>query len=288
MSAADPDTVVRGTRLRASVIVVGDEILGGFVQDTNSGWIAGRLRIAGVPLDRVVTVPDEAAAIDEALQTELRRDRPRVVLTSGGIGSTPDDLTLEAVAVSLGTVLRTEPSIDARITHALERSAAQGAVVTAEHERAIRKMAQVPREAYLLPGATGVAPGVAIDLDGGAGADDGATIVILPGVPGELRRIVTQGVEPALLAGRGRPQHIVEITHDYPESALSPALEWLVVAFPDVQIGSYPGTHCLVRLRGARERVELAAEAVRGAVAELGGDAGAADLRARWQRQWSG
>ncbi len=275
------------TSLRVSVIVIGDEILGGFVQDTNSGWIAGRLAALGVPLDRVVTVPDDAAAIDEALTTELARARPRVVLTSGGIGSTPDDLTLEAVAASLGTGLRTEPLLDGRISEVLARTRAQGATVTPEHERALRKMAQVPRDAYLLPGAHGIAPGVAVDVDGGAGRDGGATVVVLPGVPGELRRIVAAGVEPALLAGRGTPLHVVELTHEYPESALSPTLEALVARFPDVAVGSYPGRVCTIRLRGPRDRAEEAGAVVREALAALDRDASAPGMRARWQQRWS-
>ena len=88
--------------LRASIVVIGDEILGGFVHDTNSHWLAGQLQTHGIPLDRVQTVPDTMAAIDEGLRMELGRSRPRLILTSGGIGSTPDDLTMEAVAATLG------------------------------------------------------------------------------------------------------------------------------------------------------------------------------------------
>ncbi len=84
--------------LEASVVVIGDEILSGYVHDANSGWLAERLRVHGVPLTRVSVVPDEHEAIDEALQAELARSRPRLIITSGGIGSTPDDLTYEAVA----------------------------------------------------------------------------------------------------------------------------------------------------------------------------------------------
>jgi len=275
-------------RLRVSIVVIGDEILGGFVQDTNSGWIAQRLTVLGVPLDRVVTVPDDLASIDEALQTEVARSRPRLVLTSGGIGTTPDDLTLAAVAVSLGTELHVQPEIDERITRALEWTARQGVTVTTEHESAMRKMAQVPRDSYLLPGALGVAPGVAVDLEGGSGSDGGATIVVLPGVPEELRRIFLEGVEPALLAGRGEPQHVVEITHGYPESTLNPVLERIVAQFPDVHLGSYPGAQCLVRLKGSKDRAEEAADLVRDFLTALDGDEAATRMRAAWQRRFAG
>jgi molybdenum cofactor synthesis domain-containing protein len=275
-------------RLRVSVIVIGDEILGGFVQDTNSGWLAGRLQALGVPLDRVITIPDELRAIDEALATELGRERPRVVLTSGGIGSTPDDLTLEGVACHLGLDLTVEPEIDRRITRALQRTQAQGGTVSDGHAASMRKMARVPEGAYLLAGALGVAPGLALDVDGGCEDDGGATIVVLPGIPSELERIVRESVEPLLLEGRGVPQHVAELTHGYPESTLNPVFDRLVADFPDVHLGSYPGRECTVRLKGSEERVEAAMALVRAEVAALEADPGSAALRAGWAARHAG
>ncbi|CAN5606697.1 MAG: molybdopterin-binding protein [Actinomycetota bacterium] len=275
------------SRLRVSVIVIGDEILGGFVADTNSGWLAGRLQVIGVPLDRVVTVPDEYHAIDETLATELARSRPRLVITSGGIGSTPDDLTLESVAGHLGVSMRTEAAIDERITAALEWTAQQGVTVTEGHAASMRKMARVPAPAYLLPGNEGLVPGIAVDLDGGLQACAGATIVVLPGVPGELRRIMTEGVEPALLAGRGEPQHVAEVTHGYPESTLNPVLDRLVAEYPDVHVGSYPGAQCVIRLKGDKARVEAGMELVTDYLDGLATDPGAASLLAGWRARWA-
>ena len=271
--------------LQVSMIVIGDEILGGFVQDTNSSFVAGRLQSLGVPLERVVTVSDELDAVSEALRDELARPRPRIVITSGGIGSTPDDRTMEAVAVTLGVRLRVEESVDARITQALQWSVTQGVAYGKGHDRAMRKMALVPEPGYLLPGAEGVAPGVAVDVDGGSGAG-GATVVVLPGVPSELRRIVTDGVEPALLEGRGRRQHVVELRHAYPESTLNPVLDRLVAEFDDVHVGSYPGYECLIRLKGHRDRVDAAAALVRGELRRMDAQEGAQALRARWQSRW--
>lgn len=275
-------------RLRVSIVVIGDEILGGFVQDTNSHWLAVRLHELGVPLERVSTVPDELGAIREALLTELERSRPRLVLTCGGIGSTPDDLTMEAVARSLGLGLERQPDIDDRITVALEWTARQGADVTAEHERSMRKMAMVPQGAYLLSGAQGVAPGVALDVDGGCKAAGGATIVILPGVPAELKRIMEHGIQPLLLEGRGEPLHVAELRHPYPESTLNPVLERIVAEYPDVHLGSYPGRECIIRLKGTPERVEDAMALVRAHVDALAADPGAQRLREAWQERWSG
>lgn len=276
-------------RLRCSMVVIGDEILEGFVKDTNSGFVAERLHALGVPLDRVVTVPDVQTAIHEALASELGRPRPRVLLTSGGIGSTPDDITMAAVAAHLGQDLVVEPSVDERITQALQWTARQGVVVTTDHERSMRRMALVPAEGYLLPGAAGVAPGVAVDVDGGSGDAGGATIVVLPGVPSELRRIVRAGVEPTLLAGRGRVQHVVELRHSYPESTLNPVFDRIVVEYPDVHLGSYPGVECVVRLAGDASddaRVDEAAALVRGALDALDHDEGALLMRDRWRARW--
>ena len=273
------------SRLRASIVVVGDEILGGFVQDTNSGWVAGRLRAHGVPLERVVTVADDVEAIVEALSSELARSRPRVVMTSGGIGSTPDDRTMEAVACHLGVPLVEEPAIAARIAAALEWTAAQGLSVDPEHAQSMRKMALVPATAYLLPGARGVVPGVAVDVDGGSRAS-GATVVVLPGVPGELHRIVSEGVEPQLLAGRGRREHVAEITHSYPEATLNPALAEVIRRYPQVHVGSYPGQQCVIRLQGPPEPVAAAAALVTAAVERLDAEPGAAAVRNAWRRRW--
>lgn len=271
-------------RLRVSILVIGDEILGGFVADTNSGWLARRLQALGIPLDRIVTVPDDLHAIDDALQRELARSRPRVLMTSGGVGSTPDDVTYEAVAASIGRGLQVQPEIDERIAATVQRNAAVGAQVSAAHAASMRKMARVPDGSYLLHGA-GLAPGVAVDVDGGSAAG-GATIAIMPGIPSELQRITVEGVEPRLLAGHGTPQHVAERTHPYPESILNPVLDRLTVEFPDVHVGSYPGWECVVRLKGVRERVEAADALVADYLEQLAADPSSARLQALWQSRW--
>lgn len=274
-------------QVSASVLVIGDEILGGFVHDTNSHWLAQRLQALGIPLERVQTVPDTLEAIEEALRLELNRGAPRLIMTSGGIGSTPDDLTMEGVALTIGSGLVLDPDIDGRITQALEWTARQGMEVTEAHERSMRRMALVPKGAYLLAGARGVAPGVAVDVDGGL-AGGGATIVILPGIPAELRRIFDHGIVPELLDGVGAPQHVVELTHPYPESTLNPLFDRLVADYADVHLGSYPGNPCIVRLIGARDRVEAARQLVEDYLADLADDPASRRLREAWAARWEG
>jgi len=273
--------------LRASVVVIGDELLGGYVRDRNSWVLAQRLRDAAVPLDRVVTVPDDRAAIIEALALELGRPRPRLLLTSGGVGPTPDDVTVEAVAEVLGVPLVTHPEAVTSVEGALAWTLAQGMAVPEEQLRRMRRLADLPEGAWLLAGGPGRTPGVAVDVDGGCRAPGGATVVVLPGVPAELERIVDQGVVPALLAGRGDPAHVVEVTHGYPESFLAPLLARLADDVPGLGVGSYPGASCVVRLRGPRPAVEAAAAAVRAHLAVLDADPAAGAVRARWRDRWA-
>ena len=273
--------------LEASVVVIGDEILGGYVTDENSGWLAQRLQRHGVPLTRVHVVPDEFDAIDEALQAELARSRPRLVLTTGGVGSTPDDITYEAVAASLGRQLIEDPTISERIDGALTWTREQGLEVTEEFTWHLKRMARVPEGSRLLTYESGWAPGVAIDLDGGV-ENDGLTLVVLPGVPTQLRTIVAQTIEPLLLAGRNDVPTVVEIEHRLPESALNLTFAELQRRHPEVKLGSYPGDPMLVRLTGVDDEVAAAEVLVRGAIDDIESSPAGERLQAAWARRRQG
>jgi molybdenum cofactor synthesis domain-containing protein len=271
--------------IEASVVVIGDEILGGYVADANSPWLADRFRAHGIPLSRVHVVPDEFAAIDEALRSELERSRPRLVLTTGGIGSTPDDITYEAVAASLGRDLVEDPVIASRIDGALAWTGEQGIEVTSEFAWHLKRMARVPAGSRLLLHEAGWAPGVAIDVDGGMDSD-GLTVVVLPGVPAQLRSIVTEVVEPQLLAGRNDVPTVVEIEHGLPESALNLTFADLIDRHPEIKLGSYPGDPMLVRLTGAEAgEVAAAEELVRAAIEAFESSPEGARLMEAWARR---
>lgn len=266
--------------LRASIVVIGDELLGGFVRDANFNFIAERLQAHGVPLDRVHVVPDEFDAIDEALQAELARARPRLVLTTGGIGSTPDDITFEAVAASLGLGVQEDPVLAERLEGALAWTQAQGIEVDDHFRHMFLRMARVPEGATHVP-AAGWAPAVQVDVDGGIDVEGGARIVVLPGVPSQCRQIVRDGIEPAL-AGRNPAWTVTELPHHYPESVLNPAFAVLGVEHPDVKLGSYPGDPMLVRLQGEPEAVAAAAAVVQEHLDVLDASEAGQKLQAAW------
>lgn len=271
--------------LEASVVVIGDEVLGGYVADANSPWLAERFRAHGVPLSRVHVVPDEMDAIHEALQAELSRGRPRLIVTTGGIGSTPDDITYEAVALSLGRDLVTDPVIAERIDGALDWTRGHGLDVDDDFAWHLHRMARVPEGSRLLLRDRGWAPGVAVDVDGGLDADGGVTVLVLPGVPEQLRSIFSQVVEPQILAGRNQVPTVAEIEHGFPESALNLTFAQVLDRFPTVKLGSYPGVPMLVRLTGPTADVEAAAALVRQAVADLEADPAGARLAAAWAQR---
>jgi molybdenum cofactor synthesis domain-containing protein len=258
--------------LAASMLVIGDEILGGFVTDTNSPWLADRLRPLGVALERIHVVPDEADAIAEALHAELGRARPRVIITSGGIGSTPDDITYEAVASALGRELVEDTTLAAAMRGIVERTRSRGFPVSEAFVDHVMRMARIPAGSRLMSREGGWTPAVCVDVDGGSDAEDarGVTVVVLPGVPSEFRALLGDAVEPALLAGRNPVAHVVEITHAFSESLLNETFVAMQARHPEVKLGSYPGRPMIVRLTGPHDEVEAAAVLVRAALDALG------------------
>ena len=257
--------------LAASMLVIGDEILGGFVTDTNSPWLADRLRPLGVPLERVHVVPDDAASIAEALHAELGRSRPRVIVTSGGIGSTPDDITYESVAAALDRDVVLDATLAAAMRGIVERTRERGFDVSDTFVDHVMRMARIPAGSRLMPRDGGWTPAVCVDVDGGSDAPDGggATIVVLPGVPSEFRALLGDAVEPMLLAGRNEVPHVVELTHPFSESLLNETFVTLQARHPAVRLGSYPGRPMIVRLSGPEDEVSAAATLVRDALAAL-------------------
>jgi molybdenum cofactor synthesis domain-containing protein len=257
--------------LAASMLVIGDEILGGFVTDTNSPWLADRLRPLGVPLERIQVIPDDADAIAEALHAELARPRPRVIVTSGGIGSTPDDITYEAVAAALGRELVVDPTLAAAMRGIVERTRTRGFAVSDAFVDHVMRMARIPAGSRLMAREGGWTPAVCVDVDGGSDAEDGggATVVVLPGVPSEFRALLGDAVEVSLLAGRNEVPHVVELTHSFSESLLNETFVAMQARHPEVRLGSYPGRPMIVRLSGPETEVEAAAALVRDALAHL-------------------
>lgn len=173
--------------MTALLLTVGDEILLGQVADTNAAWLGAHLPAAGVHVVRGETVGDT----HEAITVALARATERVVVVTGGLGATTDDLTRDAVAAVTGRALAFRPEIydDLAAFYAW-----RGRPVP---EDAARAMAHAPEGFEALPNPVGTAPGLWGDVTVG-GRD--VTIVLLPGVPREMRAIAEASVIPRLAA----------------------------------------------------------------------------------------
>ena len=166
---------------RVEIIVVGREILTGRTLDTNSNWLAKRITALGGDIKRIVVVDDEVTSICGELRTALRNNS-RLIVTTGGLGSTFDDKTIEAVAMALELQMELNPQaldfVKGRYTFFKEK----GFVDTDELSPSREKMAILPTGAEMLPNTVGAAPGVKLSV--------GETLILsLPGVPKEMKAI---------------------------------------------------------------------------------------------------
>jgi len=173
--------VVATLTTQIGILVVGNEILDGIVLDTNSHWIINQLKALNLHVKEKVTVRDELPEIARALR-RLVADDCTLVFTTGGLGPTHDDKTLSGVAESFGLPMELNEEALSIVTRQYSDLHELGVIKTAEMTDARRKMAVLPRGAKPLDNRIGGAPGVLLDVEG-------AQIVCLPGVPGELKWI---------------------------------------------------------------------------------------------------
>lgn len=176
---------------RAVVLVTGTEVLGGWISDRNGPWLAGRLGALGVEHVATTVVGDRP----EDLRAELEHARDRgidVVVTSGGLGPTEDDLTAQVVAEFSGRPLALDPELEARIWAILEPMSRRWTGISEEAVRAAnRKQALVPAGATVLE-PVGTAPGLIVPpTDDDPERHRTPTVVVMPGPPGELQAMWT-------------------------------------------------------------------------------------------------
>jgi len=244
-----------------AIVMVGDEILSGHTQDTNSSLLARAAFTAGRPVGHIEVVSDQPEAIVDAIRRAI--DDPTIsrIAVCGGIGPTPDDRTFQAVADALGRPLELNPIAYANIEALAQRMYAAGWIDKPEVSEANRRCAMVPVGATVLPNRRGMAPPLAIDI----GED--RWLFVLPGIPREFVTIVEEELIPGYFGGGTAP--VVREVHyrSVPESEMSQPMQVLEAEFPDVTVGSYPHVEqreLVIRLRGPEaERVDAAVARLR-------------------------
>ena len=244
---AMPDSTAK----TAAILVIGDEILSGRTQDTNSNYIARFLGALGIDLAEIRVVRD----IEDEIVAGLNALRARfdMVFTTGGIGPTHDDLTADAVAKAFGVGIGYHPEVFA----ALEARYPPG-----EFNEMRRRMARIPHGAGLIKNTVSTAPGFHI-----------GNVYVMAGVPMVMRAMM-ESLEPSL--PHGVPVKAITVSAQLPEGTVATGLMEIQNANKDVSVGSYPfysdqgpGTQLVTRGRD-EQTVDKVARAIEELVKSFG------------------
>ena len=197
----------------AGILVIGNEILSGKVVDTNSPYLCAELRQLGVDVEKIVTIPDVSETI--AREVKAMSEAFDWVFTSGGIGPTHDDVTMEAISAAFGVPTVCSESILARIARAQGQPASESQL----------KMAMVPEDAVLIDAGDLWFPVVVVE-----------NVYVFPGIP-ELLRKKFESVRERF---RGVPVLLKRVFVKRRESDIAADLNALLLEFPELMLGSYP------------------------------------------------
>ena len=246
--------------MSAAILTIGTELTRGEIVNANAAWLATELTEAGFTVQAIDTVPDELDAVVAAFQRLA--GVARIVIATGGLGPTTDDLTAAAAARAAGVELVRDESSVLAIRRRVE---SRGGTMNAGHE----KQADVPAGAEILPNAEGTAPGFSMHLGG-------ATVLCLPGVPREMKEMFLAQVLPRVRShGESNTHQIVLRTYGMGESAVGLALDGVEAAYPGVTLGyrvHFPEVDVKVHARAAVQSMarELALRAAEDVKRRLG------------------
>lgn len=219
--------------MNVEIINTGNELLSGKIQNTNLDFLIKNLARLGARLTQISVIPDNLDVISSTLRTALGRDA-EVIITTGGLGATYDDMTLTAVAKAINRPLvldkRALQMVEEKFEYAKKLKWANGAEIS-EHWK---KMAIIPEGGIPLNNPPGAAPGVQIDCNG-------KTIFCLPGPPEELKAIFRIALRPFL---QTRIKVKSPEAHFYVLGVIEPSISDLIqetfTKFKGVWIKSHP------------------------------------------------
>ncbi|MEH6682662.1 MAG: competence/damage-inducible protein A [Sediminicola sp.] len=220
----------------AEIITIGDEILMGQIVDTNSAFIAKRLNEIGVSVYQISSVQDELAHILQALREA--EDRADLIIVTGGLGPTRDDITKQAICEYFQDTLVEDSAVLAHVETLFSK------YLSTPISDINRMQALVPSRATVLMNKQGTAPGMWI-------RKGKKVFVSLPGVPMEMKELITGEVVPRVLKEFDRPflLHRTLVTYGVGESAIAQKLEGWETALPSFIKLAYLPSLGKVRLR---------------------------------------
>jgi molybdenum cofactor synthesis domain-containing protein len=259
------------------IICLGNELLIGKVVNTNASWLSKRSTALGVTVKRVTIAPDVVSEIAVVIREALAR-KPSFLITTGGLGPTFDDKTLQGIAAALNRKLVVSEEalemVKAKYAeYAKTRNMGEGELTSPRV-----KMATLPNGTVPLANPVGTAPGVRADVDG-------AVLIALPGVPREMEAIFEASVVPLLrqAAGENGYYEMSLYVDNNMESVLAPLIDMVMRDNPFVYIKSHPkGTEDQphmelhfstsgIPLQNPQERLRKAAVQLTSLVEKIGG-----------------
>jgi nicotinamide-nucleotide amidase len=231
--------------VRAGILITGTEVLTGIISDRNGPWLSERLREIGVDAEQIVIVGDRASDMLAALRF-MASEGVSLIVTSGGLGPTADDLTASVVGEFCGRSMVLDPGLEQRIAEILRPMLSRWPGLDAEALReSNRKQAVIPVGATVLE-PVGTAPGLVVPFADGLA---GPTVLVLPGPPRELQPMWKMALETAALraAIAGATTYRREIVRMFgiPESEIASTLR--AAASAGVSLDGLEITTCLRR-----------------------------------------
>lgn len=219
----------------AEIITIGDEILIGQTVDTNSAWIGSQLSTLGVRVNRIISVSDNRKEIISALDDSL--SRADLVLLTGGLGPTSDDITKDTLAEFFGSRLVLNQEVLNEVSGRLRRR-------NFEMNENNRRQAVVPDKCTVLINRAGTAPGMVF-------RKEDSIIISMPGVPSEMKYLMQKYILPMIAAetGRGAIVHRNIMTYGTIEARLAERLESFERELPPEVRLAYLPAHGLIKLR---------------------------------------
>ncbi len=213
------------TNLTAGLIIIGDEILSGRTQDTNSNFIANKLVKAGIKLEQIRTIQDNQKTIIDTVKAFHKSYT--YVFTTGGIGPTHDDITSESIAIAFNK----EFCFHKEAFKILEDYYPKG-----EFNEGRKKMAKMPESSELILNPLTVCPGFRIE-----------NVFVFPGVPEIMKKMfihVLKNIQ------KGEPKKIITISTNLYESLIAEKLSIIQEENPKCSIGSYPYFNHVSKIMG--------------------------------------
>lgn len=216
------------------IVSIGNELLIGKTLNTNAQWLAKRITSLGLSVSQITVIADDIKTIAEALREAVRRN-PNFIITTGGLGPTFDDKTLEGIAEAFCSQLKINEKALEMVKEKYVEYAKEMGHETFELTPARVKMAKIPKTAEPLPNPVGTAPAIVI-------RSNNSTVFALPGVPSEMRAIFENSLLPILKDAAGNltffetSLYVARVM----ESEMAPLIDHVMHDNPYIYIKSHP------------------------------------------------